>query len=142
MSPGPRPADRAPFAAAARAAGAGRGSGSGLVRATRAASTSALVMRPEGPLPETARRSTPASSALRFAIGVARGPSAAGVGTALAGAAGFAGAALAPALSSMRAISAPISTVSPSWARRLTTTPATGAGSSASTLSVVISTSG
>ena len=147
---------RRPRRAAADAAGA----------PDAAARTSSSTMRPFGPVPATAARSTPSSAASLRTRGVARPPAplsplfagafagaataagadAAAAGATLAGAsslgAGAISAGFSPATSSMIARSAPTGTVSPSWTRISLKVPETGEGSSTFTLSVLISTIG
>jgi hypothetical protein len=113
-----------------------------------AASTSALEIRPAGPVPSIEPRSTPSAAAARLATGETFTPS--GVSTAGSCPAGRGAAVgcgvgaaegLAPSPAATRAITWPTFTVSPAWARISATVPETGAGTSASTLSVEISTS-
>src|SRR3954452_21574693 len=107
--------------------------------------TSSFVIRPRGPVPVTAERSTPSAAATRAATGVTFVPC--GTGAAFAGAA-FAGAPLpedgaglaSPAPTCIRAMTWPTVTVSPSSKRISVIVPLVGAGSSMSTLSVESST--
>ncbi len=111
-----------------------------------ASSTSALVMRPPGPVPVMPPRSMPSAAATRAATGeiLASSGISAGARGAVAGAplpddSGAAGlGAVAPTC--MRAMTWPTVTVSPSSARISVIVPAAGAGSSMSTLSVESST--
>src|SRR5687767_8398043 len=118
--------------------------------ACAAASTSSLVRRPSLPVPLICVGSTPCSSTARRTAGesvVVWSSSSAGAGVG-AGAGGFSAAGWAcsrsltsvvsPAacVSSIVAITAPTSTVSPAWTRYSPITPATGAGTSTATLSV------
>ena len=128
-----------------------------------AARTSALTIRPSRPLPGSVPRLTPRSAAARFAIGEALTDSFELPASAAAGAAPaalpfdstdpfvsaidaepFESAAGAAATASgsavISAITCPTLTVSPSSARIFVTIPAAGEGTSASTLSVDIST--
>ena len=112
-----------------------------------AASTSSLVTRPRGPLPRTLDTSTPWALATRAATGVARPGGAAGAPAAgdvalgsAAGATGPGAAGAAPAPAAMRHRAVPTATVSSACTRISLSVPATGEGSSASTLSVEIST--
>ena len=112
-----------------------------------AARTSDFVMRPFGPVPERPPTSTPSAAATRAATGEMLVPSG---GVAAPADEAFsplsAGAGVdppddaAPAPVSMRAMTCPTVTVSPSAARISVIVPAPGAGSSTSTLSVEIST--
>jgi hypothetical protein len=109
------------------------------------ASASDLVTRPPRPVPATSAAATPFSSRILRAAGSATPEAAADVDTAAAS--GFpaatltAGAAMAPACAavSMRAITSPATTVSPSPLTISTNTPLSGAGSSRTTLSVSMS---
>ena len=111
-----------------------------------AASTSSLPIRPAGPLPRTSERSMPWAAATRLATGVIREPSGTSTGATAAGRGALAGSGAgastrgAPAPAAMRPITWPTVTVSPGWARISVTVPVAGAGTSASTLSVEIST--
>ena len=112
-----------------------------------AASTSSLVTRPRGPLPCTVETSSPWALATRAATGVAApgapGAAAAGTGAEVGSAAGATGppaAGAAPAPAAMRQSVVPTATVSSACTRISRSVPATGEGSSASTLSVEIST--
>ncbi len=125
-----------------------------------AARTSSLVMRSRGPLPLTAAMSMPRSAAIRAATGVALAslataplpPDAGGAAAAGAlgaapspAAAGAAGAsppagAAPPSPTSISPSTVPTVTVSSGWTWIAVRTPATGEGTSASTLSVEIST--
>ena len=118
-----------------------------------AASTSALVTRPRGPLPSIALRSMPFASATRAATGVALAaplpPAGRGSGVAdraLSSRCGGSPAGVRPAVrarapAAMRQRTVPVVTVSSGCTRISASVPATGEGSSASTLSVEISTS-
>ncbi len=124
---------------------ASAGAAGALAPLVSAASTSALEMRPAGPEPCTFARSTPWAAATRAATGVTLTASGIGSGAAVVagsaaalGSAAFAGAA--PLLVVIRAMTWPTWTVSPAWARISSIVPAAGAGTSASTLSVEIST--
>src|SRR5215208_6984294 len=105
-------------------------------------------MRPAGPVPLTALRSTPWAAATRAATGVTLAPSGiravppspAGRGAAVGSGAGVAAAFGAPAPAVMRARTWPTVTVSPASARISVIVPLAGEGTSASTLSVEIST--
>ncbi len=131
---------------------AGAAGGAGVVGAApplpeMAASTSCFVTRPRGPLPPTAPRSMPCSAAIRAATGVASASPLAGAGASVPGRAAStlgAGAACAgaPAPASIRHSAVPTGTVWSASTRSSATVPATGEGTSASTLSVEISTSG
>src|SRR4051794_32160652 len=101
--------------------------------------TSALVMRPRGPVPVTVERSMPSAAATRAATGETFPPDCTGAGAGADGAASGAGAAP-PAPSARRAMTWPTVTVSPSPTRISVIVPAAGAGSSMSTLSVETST--
>src|SRR5690242_13274381 len=104
-------------------------------------------MRPPGPVPLTAARSTPSAAATRAATGVTLAPSGTDGGTSPAGRGAVVGsgagavvveaAAAAPAL--IRAMTCPTPTVSPASARISVIVPVAGEGTSASTLSVEIS---
>src|ERR1700722_16352991 len=112
---------------------------------------SSLVILPADPVPGTWRRSRLFSLAILrtngeertrspdsvSAVSVSATPSAAGTG-----AGGALGAALAPAAPLMTATTVLICTVVPAWALISESTPATGEGISASTLSVEISNNG
>ena len=109
--------------------------------------TSAFMIRPPGPLPWTRDTSMPSAWATRRATGEMRTPSgrtssgsstssSAALGTGSGTAAGFAP--LPPDF--IRAMTWPTVTVSPGSARISSITPEAGAGTSASTLSVLIST--
>jgi hypothetical protein len=109
-----------------------------------AATASSLVTRPPRPDPATSAAATPFSSRILRADGLAvpAGTAAAGGGADAAAAFGAAAAgAAAPALASvsMRAISSPETTVSPSALTISTSTPAPGEGTSRTTLSVSMS---
>ena len=122
-------------------------------RGACAQSTSDFVIRPAGPLPETAARSTPSTAAARAATGETFVPSGAcerrrpgarcrgacGACRRLRAAAGAQPLARRPP-TAMRAITWPTVTVSPSCTRISLTVPVAGDGSSRSTLSVEIST--
>ena len=104
-------------------------------------------MRPSGPVPLTCLRSIPCAAATRAATGVTLMPS--GVRTVSASPAGAdlrsapacgATAGLAPLPDVIRAITWPTWTVSPASASSSVIVPEAGAGTSASTLSVEIST--
>ena len=140
-----RSSPRAPPVATGAAAAAGAGAGAGvagpLAFASAAASTSSLVRRPSLPVPLMVEGSTPCSSTARRTAGdmVCAGVSssseaAAGAGVSALAAAGAGAGALAP--SSMIAITAPTSTVSPTATTCCDITPATGEGTSTATLSV------
>ena len=131
-----------------------------------------FVTRPPVPVPWTAFGSTPCSEAIRAttgetkvrplpdagaAAGAGAGGGAGGVGWAVsvaaaseasaascvAGSGGASGAAAGAAPSgAITASTVPTSTVSPSWTRICATTPSAGLGTSVSTLSVEISSSG
>ncbi len=111
-------------------------------------STSALVIRPAGPLPETCARFTPSAAAARAATGEILAPSGACTGgsgrerRAPEEAAGADACVAAPAPVLRRAITCPTVTVSPSSTSSSVTVPVAGEGSSMSTLSVEISTIG
>ena len=123
-------------------AGAGAAGGAPPLPST-SASTSSFVTLPPRPVPSTPVRSSPCASAIRTATGVAFASPLPVFGFAAegsAGAAGLAGAAAA-APGWIRATIVPDWTVSSGSARISATTPATGDGISASTLSVEISTS-
>ena len=108
-------------------------------RASTWASTSRLVTRPPRPLPETSDRSTACSAAIRRTTGDAPGERAV---PAPASRPPFCVAAPVPASAvSMRASTAPTATTSPAAARISLTRPLAGAGTSASILSVDISSS-
>ena len=130
----------APAAGGALGAGAA-GAAAGAPLPSTIANTSSLVTLPPRPLPWTLERSSPCASAMRAATGVAFPlPGVAAGVLAGSGAAGFASAdAVAPGW--IRATIVPDWTVSSGSARISATTPETGAGISASTLSVEISTS-
>src|SRR6266849_10294123 len=90
------PATAAAVCAAAGATAPGLGAGAGFTAGARdfAASTSALTIRPWGPLPAMDFRSTPASVAMRRASGLTKRRSplaAAGIGVGAAAGAGWAG---------------------------------------------------
>jgi hypothetical protein len=120
----------------ARRPGASAAEACGWLGGFAARRTSSRVTRPAAPVPDTPARSTPVSCARRRATGVARGASREGADSRTGAAA------RASALSSIWHSVAPTLTTSPSATRILATTPAEGAGSSASALSVVISTRG
>ncbi len=111
---------------------------------------SPFVTRPRGPLPGTLPRSMPCSAAMRAATGVASplppfgpGASSAAAGSAAAGSAAGDTVPLGwPSPACMRQTTVPTATVSSGSTSSSTTVPATGEGSSASTLSVETSTSG
>ena len=114
-----------------------------------ALSTSSFVTRPRGPVPLIESRSTPSAPAMRAAIGVALVAPfpAVGVESArLAAAAGCTGPFPAdagrPSPAAMRHRTVPTATVESGSTRSSAIVPATGEGTSASTLSVEISTSG
>ena len=114
-----------------------------------APSTSSFVTRPRGPVPLIESRSTPSAPAMRAAIGVALAAPfpAVGVESArLAAAAGCTGPFPAdagrPSPAAMRHRTVPTATVESGSTRSSAIVPATGEGTSASTLSVEISTSG
>ena len=123
-------------------------------RAATWASTSSRVIRPPSPVPATADRSTSCSAASRRTTGDNRALGAAGPGAgpavpagdgSAAGegrSAGTAGAATASPAAPITATTELTGTVSPARARICSSTPPTGAGTSASTLSVDISNSG
>src|SRR4051794_14000679 len=127
---------------------AGAGAGFGLAGADAplpesAACTSSLVTRPRGPEPARPATSTPLADAMRAATGVALTlpfPPVAFPGAVCASGSGGAAGAGAPSPGAMRATTVPVATTSSGFARISTTVPATGDGSSASTLSVEIST--
>ena len=108
--------------------------------ASRWASTSALVIRPSLPVPAIAEASRPCSATRRRTAGLRRsGPAAAAgcaEGAAISGtsSSGLAGAPAAPG--SIRASTSWLSTVSPVRFRISASTPASGAGTSSTTLSV------
>ena len=111
-----------------------------------AARTSSLVTRPRGPDPGIASTSSPWALAIRAATGVAFPPFVVGapaagfvsVGSAL----GWTGPFEAPAPAAILHSTDPTATVSSAWTRISVIVPATGDGTSASTLSVEISTNG
>ncbi len=106
-----------------------------------AASTSAFEIRPAGPEPWTLERSTPSASATRAATGVTFTSSGIFGGALACGrGSGASAAGAAPLPVVMRAMTCPTVTVSPAWARISSIVPEAGAGTSASTLSVEIST--
>ncbi len=112
-----------------------------------AATASSLVTRPPRPLPATSAAATPFSSRILRAAGLAvpAGAAAAGAEAAAGAAATALGASAAgtaaPALASLsiRAISSPETTVSPSALTISTRTPSAGDGTSRTTLSVSMS---
>ena len=158
----PRRGTTWPGAAAGGAAGGGASASRGDSGAgAAAASTSSRRIRPCGPLPRTAARSTPSSRASARVAGAASGragrpgsraaPSPAGSGagaSATGGAASAAGASAAGAVAAAGAApstantarTAPTASVSPSAAPRRSTTPVTGAGMVTIALSVWMST--
>ena len=110
--------------------------------------TSALVIRPPGPLPVTDARSMPSAAAMRAATGDTFAPSGGGAAGASAGppfvVSGAEGSVsrvgAAPSVAVvMRAMTSPTVTVAPASTRTSVIVPAVGAGSSTSTLSVEIS---
>jgi hypothetical protein len=111
-----------------------------------AASTSSFWMRPAGPVPWMPATSMPSACATRRATGEMRMPSSSTTSLGSPGSAGSAGfasgasARAAPGPDVRRPITWPTVTVSPGCARISSITPAAGAGTSASTLSVEIST--
>src|SRR5215213_4243419 len=105
-------------------------------------------MRPAGPVPLTALRSTPWAAATRAATGVTLAPSGTtagasppGRGADVGSSAGATAALAAPGPAVIRARTWPTVTVSPASARISVRVPLAGEGISASTLSVEISTS-
>ena len=130
--------------AAGEGEGAEEAAGAAAAEVSRCASTSALVRRPSLPVPEIADESRPCSSTSRRTAGLRRsgpvaGDGAAAAGTAVRAAAGLgAGLAAAPALApgSIRASTSWLRTVSPVCFSTSASTPASGAGTSSTTLSV------
>src|SRR3954468_18886706 len=124
---------------------AGAAAGAAPLPPLAAARTSALVILPDGPLPETPPRSMPSAAATRAATGEtlaswgSEGAEAGAEAPLPVGASGAAAGA-APGDVVIRAIAWPTVTVSPSSARISVIVPDAGAGSSMSTLSVEIST--
>ena len=111
-----------------------------------AASTSSLVTRPRGPEPVIASTSRPWALAMRAATGVALPPFVAGASaagfTSVASALGWTAPFPPPVPPAMRHSTEPTGTVWSASTRISAIVPATGDGTSASTLSVEISTSG
>src|SRR5829696_5421693 len=127
-------------------AGAGAAAAAG-VAGVAPLSTSALRMRPRGPVPWTVVRSIPRAAAMRRATGEALTSPAGGVALGAGPGPGVVAAGLgagvragAPLLGAKRASTCPASTVSPADTKVSSRVPAAGAGTSASTLSVEIST--
>ena len=111
-------------------------------RGRRAPRTSASVIRPCGPVPATAARSTPSSCAIRRTSGVARTFSRRARGGGRRGGSTAPGARPAAPSPPITTSTVPTGTTSPSATRIRATTPAAGDGISTVVLSVAISTSG